>query len=329
MTTKNTGKHTGRTIKWRERNTTIEVAQILGTGGEGEVYAVKQHPDLAIKIYHENRRPKGQMAEKLSAMEINQPDFSKNTPTRLPRVAWPTKVIKDSGGEQVTGIVMPMVDRAKTDPMSHVLNPTTRKLSLPKHRITEQQFKQKRWAIAQNIMAAVRGIHRVRCVIGDVNDENILVDPATGEISIVDCDAFQVTDTQNKKIHRCRVGREQFTAPELLTQLAQDDCKSKTCANGKEMGHHKPDYSCLNRQPEHDMFGIGVILFKLFMNGAHPYNQRSDASSKGQSTLKNLISSRQYPYDSKGPSHRVTQVNQSLYSELPDSLKTLFLKTFV
>ena len=54
---KTDGAHTGRTIAWRERNTTIEVAHLLGSGGEGEVYAVKREPDLAIKIYHENRRP--------------------------------------------------------------------------------------------------------------------------------------------------------------------------------------------------------------------------------------------------------------------------------
>lgn len=328
MSVNQKGRYTGLTINWRERNTTIEVAHILGAGGEGEVYAVRQRPDLAVKIYHEHRRPQGPMAQKLSAMETIQLDFSTAPPTQLPRVAWPTKVIKQKEGDQVTGIVMPMVDRTRTDPISHVLNPTARKICLPKHRIAETEFKKNLWPIAQNIIASVKALHAAGCVMGDVNDENILINPATGEISIVDCDAFQITDYQNRTIHRCKVGREQFTAPELLTQLAQQKCQSRTCAKRREVGIHRPDYSCLNRQPEHDMFGIGVILFKLFMNGAHPYNQKTKPSSSSGSTLKELISSRQYPYDRNGPKDNVPEVNQRLYRELPQNLKALFLRTF-
>ena len=222
---------------------------------------------------------------------------------------------------------MPLVDRSTTDPISHILTPTTRKLSLPKHKTTEAKFRKNLWPIAQNIITAVKALHAAGCVMGDVNDENILVDPTSGEISIVDCDAFQITDYKHRTIHRCKVGREQFTAPELLTQLTQERCQSTTCAKSRTSTAHRPDYSCLDRQPEHDMFGIGIILFKLFMNGAHPYNQKTPPSSSG-STLKELISSRQYPYDRNGPKHNVPEINQHLYQQLPESLKTLFLRTF-
>ena len=174
----------------------------------------------------------------------------------------------------------------------------------------------------------MKGIHKANCVIGDVNDENILIDPYSGEASIVDCDAFQVTDRQNRTIHRCKVGREQFTAPELLQQLAQPQCASRTCRRTGEEGQHRPDYSCLNRQPEHDMFGIGVILFKLFMNGAHPYNQKANPSRGSKSTIKDFISSRQYPYHRSGPTDRVSTINRTLYGQLPHDMKELFFRTF-
>ena len=324
----NTGSHTGGRIEWPERKTTIEVAHLIGSGGQGEVYAIKHHRELAIKIYHRDRRPEGQLAEKLSTMEVNQPHFSGIPPTRLPRVAWPTKVIKDRSSGHIMGTVMPMVEQASTIPISHVLNPTVRKISLPKHQVTEQEFKQKRRLIVHNIITAVKGIHGVQCLIGDVNDDNILMNPATGEICIVDCDAFQVTDKHNRKIHRCRVGREQFTAPELLTELSRDRCGRRNCVTREESGPHKPNYSCLDRKPEHDMFGIAVIIFKLFMNGAHPYNQKNNTPGNGQSTLKDLISRRQYPYGQRDPGPMVTPVNRTLYQELPDNLKELFLRTF-
>lgn len=324
---KNRGNHSGMKIYWKEKKKTIEVAHLLGAGGEGEVYAVRGEPTLALKIYHEDRRPKGPMSQKLSAMEANQPDFTRSPQTRLPRVAWPNKVINLNG--QVAGIVMPLVDRNRTDPISHVLNPTTRKLSLPKHGVSDKDFKKSRWKIAQNIITGVKGIHATGSVIGDVNDENILVDPKSGEISIVDCDAFQITDYRNRTIHRCKVGREQFTAPELLTQLAEQQCQARVCAKGREMGSHRPDYSCLNRQPEHDMFGIGVILFKLFMNGAHPYNQRTSTNASSNSALKDHIAARRYPYTPQRAKSEVTPGNTKLYQELPDELKQLFYQTFV
>lgn len=328
MSNQQNGRHTGRNINWPERNTTIELAQILGTGGEGEVYSVRRHPELAVKIYHENRRPQGPMAEKLSAMEAITLDFAPAPATTIPRVAWPEKIIKLAKGQQVIGMVMPLVDRSRTDPISHFLTLTTRQISLPKHRVNHHDFDRIRPIVAQNIITAVKAIHKSNCVIGDVNDENILVDPSTGETSIVDCDAFQVTDYKNRTVHRCKVGREQFTAPELLQELSRTRCRSTNCRRGREEGPHRPDYSCLDRKPDHDMFGIGVILFKLFMNGAHPYNQKTDPASSKNSTLKDLISSRQYPYQKHAPTGRVAPLNQKLYNQMPDNLKDLFFRTF-
>ena len=327
MNTGAKGQHTGRDIYWPERNLNIQIAHLLGTGGEGEVYAVAHHPDLAVKIYHQNRQPTGLLADKLSAMENINLDFSGLPPTTLPRVAWPTKIIKQPSTSQVIGIVMPMVDRTRTIEISHILNPTIRQITLNKHQVSESSFEEKRISIAQNIITTVRALHNANCVIGDVNDDNIHVEPTTGQISIVDCDAFQITDQQSRTIHRCKVGREQFTPPELLDILAQDRCDSKTCINTRDVGIHKPGYACLSRQPEHDMFGISVIIFKLFMNGAHPYSQRTPPNSVS-AKISDRISQKQYPYDRNNPGHAVTPINQKLYSQLDSKLKELFYRTF-
>ena len=326
MSTKVPGRHTGRKIRWRERGITIEVDHLQGAGGEGEVYSVRQHPELAVKIYHEDRRPTGTMAEKISAMEAIRLDFSKSPAQAQPRIAWPEKVIKESNSDQVTGIVMPMVDRGRTDAISQFLNVQKRKRSLPKYRTTEDRFLELRPLIARNVVTAVKVLHEAECVIGDVNDENILINPATGEATIIDCDAFQVVDRKNRAIHRCKVGREQFTPPEMLELLIQDECKYERCRRRREEGRHKPDYSCLERRPEHDMFGIGVILFTLFMN-THPYAQKAPPT-RGQTTLKDHILNRRYPYGRRGPGPNVAPVNQKSYQVIPDSLKELFLRTF-
>ena len=328
MTTPQKGRHTGRRIPRKDRNGSIELAHILGAGGEGEVYAVRGDSSLAVKIYHEHRRPKGPMVEKLAAMERTGIRIMGEERAELPPLAWPRQVVQEKGKDQVVGIVMPMVDRLRTVPIAHTLTPTTRRNVLGKHGTNEERFRETRWAMARNLISIVRALHKAGCLIGDVNDENILTNPSNGEISIVDCDAFQVTDYDNKTIHRCKVGRAEFTAPELLDQLGKRLCDSKTCGKFNEEGKHKPEYSCLKREAGHDMFGISVILFKLFMNGAHPYNQKTAAISGSNSTLKDLIAARKYPYTPQEASDTVTAANARLYQELPGHLKTMFHRTF-
>ena len=144
----------------------------------------------------------------------------------------------------------------------------------------------------------------------------------------MDCDAFQIMDRKNRVIHRCKVGRPEYTPPELLTQLSKDVCSAGRCRRSREEGRHKPDYSCMERLPAHDMFGVGVILFKLFMNGAHPYNQRNPAGTGGTSTLKDLIAQSRYPYSLDSAKEEVTQANAKQYRDLPVELRSMFHKTF-
>ena len=188
------------------------------------MYAVRGDPSLAVKIYHEHRRPKGPMMEKLAAMERADIRIMGEEKAKLPPLAWPQQVVKEKEKNQVVGIVMPMVNRQRTVPIAHTLTPTTRKNVLVKHGTNEEDFKKTRWAMARNLINIVRALHRAGCIIGDVNDENILTNPSNGEISIVDCDAFQVTDYDNKTIHRCKVGRAEFTAPELPGSTSAKGC---------------------------------------------------------------------------------------------------------
>ena len=327
MSSSQPGEYTGKKIAWRERNLTLEVAERLAGGGEGDIYGIKGVGDLAVKIYHEKRRPRGEMAAKLLVMEGIQPDYSDLSNTGMPRAAWPTKVIKNPNRQEVIGTVMPRVDLDRTLPLSQVLNPISRRVALPERNVTEATFQSRIWEIAENIVGTIKALHAAECVIGDVHDENILVDPNTGEICIVDCDAFQIRDNPNRLLHRCKVGRAQYTAPELLEKLLKTNCDSETCRKGREEGPHKADYSCLDRRPEHDMFAIGVLLFRLFMNGTHPYNQKILPGEIGGS-LQDHIVARRYPYNRTQAGPRVTAVNAETYSKLPARLKELFQRTF-
>ena len=329
MTTRKRGKQTGRKIPRKTPGRPpIELTHMLGEGGESQVYAVRGEPELAVKIYHDHRRPEGAAAQKIAAMEEIDIEVKGTGGATLPPLAWPEQVIRVAGKDQVAGMVMPLVDLRIAVPLSHVVTPLTRAQTLGKRRISEEKFHDTRWKIARNLTRAVEAIHAAECVIGDVNDDNILTNPQTGDISIVDCDSFQIMDRENRRIHRCRVGRAEYTPPELLEQLSRSVCGSNRCRKSREEGRHKPDFSCLERRPEHDMFGIGVILFKLFMNGAHPYSQRNLTGTGGNTTLKDLIQQRKYPYNPMSAGKNVTGVNADLYENLPQQLKQMFHRTF-
>ena len=102
-----------------------------------------------------------------------------------------------------------------------------------------------------DLAAAVGALHLRGYVIGDVNESNILV-TESALVTLVDTDSFQVRDPQTGLVYRCPVGTPQFTPPEL---------QNKTFAH-------------VDRMPEHDAFGLAVLIFQLLMEGAHPYAGR-------------------------------------------------------
>ena len=98
-----------------------------------------------------------------------------------------------------------------------------------------------------NLSKAIEAIHYKNYVIGDLNELNVLV-KSSALVSVIDTDSFQVRD-KNGQVYYCKVGKEDFTPPELL---------------GVPLDK-------VDRLPEHDYFGLGVLIFRLLMEGYYPY----------------------------------------------------------
>ena len=87
----------------------------------------------------------------------------------------------------------------------------------------------------------------------------------------------------------------------------------------------------MDREKEHDKFGLAVIIFQLLMDGDHPYNCRIDeahnaeANSLGDKIIKNY-----FPYSVSKPSyiHVNNSRNANRYSKLPKEAKDLFEQSF-
>jgi len=205
---------------------------LVGGGGEGNIYRISDV--LVAKIYH---KPTFTHGNKLRAMLLNPPEAPQieNRTT----IAWPVDLLLDPK-DQVRGFLMPYVTEVR--PIIDYYNPKTRNQSCPffNYRYLHRT--------ARNLAAAIQALHGRGYVIGDINESNILV-TERAVVTLVDTDSFQVRNLEQGITYRCKVGKPEFTPPELQgTTFAQVD-----------------------RTPEHDLFGLAVLLFQLLMEGTHPY----------------------------------------------------------
>jgi len=218
----------------------VSLGRELKVGGEGTVYLVEGRPALVAKVHHRGATP---AEAKLAWMKDHPP----TDPTRALKhvsIAWPRDLLYNGRGAFV-GFLMPRVDNAA--PLFDVFNPTRRARVLPGfnglylHRT------------ARNLASAVGALHARDYVVGDLNEGNILVTP-TALVALIDTDSFQVRAHQGARatVYPCPVGKAEYTPPEL---------------QGQPFGH-------LIREPEHDRFALGVLIFQLLMEGNHPFRAR-------------------------------------------------------
>ena len=216
---------------------TLTDANLVGKGGEARVYRLIEDPTLVAKIWH---KPTAEREAKVVAMVANPP----NNPTAAQQhnsIAWPTDIVQSpTGTPQTIGFLMPFV--SGMTPVIDFFNPKTRRTKCPLF----NYFYLHR--TARNLVIAIRALHERNYVIGDLNESNVLVSE-TALVTIVDTDSFQVWDPPHAKLYRCRVGKPEFTPPEM---------------QGKTFGQ-------IDRNIPQDLFGLGIILFQLLMEGTHPF----------------------------------------------------------
>lgn len=158
----------------------------------------------------------------------------------LSLTAWPVDLLRTSGGNPC-GLLMPIVTGHKD--IHHLYSPRSRKTEFPN---ADWRFLIR---AATNTARAFALIHEAGCVIGDVNYGGVTVsDRAT--VKLIDCDSFQVRTSG--QLFLCEVGVPEFTPPEL---------------------QGKP-FKGVVRTPNHDNFGLAVLVFQLLFMARHPFAGR-------------------------------------------------------
>lgn len=211
---------------------TFRRGKFIAKGGEGEIYAVQNHTQFAIKLYFPN---------KLLGKEEKIQEIIPYYPDSLRKFgALPIESLYDSRNNFV-GFLM---DFVKAEKLPYVYWQKERNEIFPKAR----------WnfliRVASNVARAVNAMHQNGFVIGDLNESNFLVfsdKEKYGTVKFIDCDSFQFQSGNQRFL--CDVGKKEFTAPEL---------------QGKSLK--------VWRETNQDNFSLAVLIFQILFLGRHPFS---------------------------------------------------------
>lgn len=167
-------------------------------------------------------------------------------------------------------------------------------------------------AVAMNIAAVVGTLHEHGLIIGDLKPENILVNTSDCKVAFVDTDSYDIK-TASGKLYPCLVATPEFAAPELqgLDTLSSGN-RSVFSTNT-------------------DCFCLAVILFRLLMNGVHPFACSSTSLSVSEyqpvSNIKNYRCAFFKETSLDGRLERTIQAPD--INILPSKIQLLFKKAFL
>ena len=265
----------------------VELGEEIGAGGEGTVYEVRGNAHLVAKTY--KSQPSPEKAAKLSAMVAARANGIATM------AAWPSDTLCLRPNGPVSGILMPRV--RDHEEIHNLYSPAHRKL----------KYADKDWVFlvhtAMNCATAFEALHSLGCVIGDVNQGNVLVSKQ-GTVFLIDCDSFQFS--ANGRVMPCEVGVVHFTPPEL---------------QGKS-------FRTVTRTPNHDNFGLAVLVFHLLFMGRHPFAGRFLGS--GEMPVERAVSEFRFAYGRSAAALQMERPPWTLaVGDLAPTVQNLFERAFV
>ena len=210
--------------------------------------------------------------------------------------AWPTATLHRPGGA-LAGFLMPRVDAHR--PVFQVYGP---KLRL-------RQFPTADWRflvhVAANVARAFAMLHAAGLVVGDVNHGNLFVAAKQGTVRFIDVDSMQVS--HRGRTWLCEVGVDTHQPPEMQGVAS---------------------YRGVVRTPNHDAFGLAVLIFQLLCMGRHPFSGRY-AGPGDPPDIPQAIAQSRYAYSADTRRTLMSPPPGSLaMAALPGTLTALFDAAF-
>jgi len=288
-------------VVYTETGKQVELLGMGAAGGEGEIFRVKGSELECAKIYLPGKITT-ELRAKISAMVKNAPVDPNWRMLGFRSIAWPAATLFfDPAGKKFAGFSMPFIDTKKYKPADRFYSASDRARLFPgftwEYLVTA----------AFNLASAVDALHKAGHCVGDLQDQNVLISDRA-LVALVDCDSFQVRDKDTGKVFYTRVGIGEYRAPEVMPKdFVKED---------------------LDRYYT-DLFALAIIVFKLLMNGFHPFSGKGraveDAPTKEEKIVKGL-----FPYSGKFKKKDLEpSPHAPPYKLVPPALQELFKRSLV
>lgn len=266
----------------------LTLGRELGRGGEGSVFEIVGSKSHVAKVYHQI--PDAAKQNKLVEMTRGVDD-------RLLRyTAWPQDLVFAKNGGHIIGFVMGSA--SGLTPLHEIYSPAHRKQEHPDWGWDFLVF------VARNLAAAFAVLHNHGHVLGDVNQGNAFAG-GDSRVVLIDCDSYQTS--AGGRTHLCEVGVPHYTPPELQTLKS---------------------FASAHRTPNHDNFGLAVLIFHLLFGGRHPFAGVPLANGVGD-TLEDNIRHHRYAYASNASARQIAPPPNSIpMSLVPSAMREMFERAF-
>jgi hypothetical protein len=259
-------------------------------GGEADLYVLPTRSDKLAKVF---RKPKenGRPA-RVSAL-VNRP-LRQPLNSSLGGIAAPEEVLLDPTSGEVVGYVMNRIEDAKPS------------LGIWNVQSSDYQPFSVRIEIGWRFSAILADLtaHRLNVILTDLNPQNVLID-GKERVWLIDLDSAQVT-TPDGRTHRSPTHMREFLPPRLQGE----------------------DLKQVDRTREDELFALAVLLFKLFMEGYHPFDGRPVDKRKDKPKLEDRIRDGDWPYSPNSASF-APPIDAPPFAALPRPIQELFTRAFV
>lgn len=259
----------------------LTLGALLGAGGEGAVFELARHPGLCAKVYRE--------APDQAKREHIEHLIAHASKALAQCTAWPLALQVNAAGETV--LILPRLSGARE--VHDFYGPESR----------QRHFQEATWAdcveVAQRIAAIVALVHDAGFVIGDLNEQNFLID-AMGQPVLIDCDSIMSTHAGRSTCGG--VYRDEWLAPELIGA----------------------DLAAIARTANHDNFALAVMLFRLLMMGRNPF---AGSPIGAMPTLAEAVASHEFVYADMS-NRMAPPASAPPFAMLPFQIREMFIKAF-
>lgn len=239
-------KNTGDTILINAHAYTL--GDLLGSGLEGSVYAMKEHPSKAIKIIDTS----GMKSEEIEKAREHLRWLSHIGTERrnakddiVHRVAFPQILLDDELGYTMNRI-------KEGESLEGFLNPPQNATDDEFNTWYKQYSLKRRFQTIVDMFNLVRDIHINGLIFTDLSPRNILVGKETRGICLIDTDNMR--NRTDEYVNT--MGTPGYMAPEVWASIPEDECKKN---------HLDPtQFSIMGRlSPESDIYSLAAIAFEL------------------------------------------------------------------